>query len=587
MAAVGNTIRGRYKLVSIIGRGGMSTVFLAVDTKLGKQWAVKQIIDSSDSVKQDVVRRSLFTEMEMLKSLNHPAIPRIVDVFDEDGSYFVVRDYVDGYTLSSLIHDEGTFSEQNAVDWGVQLCDILNYLHRHNPSIIYRDLKPSNIMVTSEGYVRLIDFGIACEIDKDSGKVLAGDPRGLGTPGYASPEQLKPDPVIDIRDDIYSLGVTLYVLLTGINPRKSGIGSVREIRPEISIGLDNIICSATRTDPAQRFADCAEFAYALRHFNEQDVQYFKGLKKKWYTFICAIVAAVVFLAASGIFFGAAKIIQNNDFEYWMDAGDMSTTDAAAQEKYIKAAGIRPESIRPYAALIKRYTTNSMFTPDEERTLISSISDKASALQKDKQAWASLCYEVGKLYWYYYMPGSVMALQPSQRSEAAEVMDIQRERIIAARPWMVKAAAVENFKDRRAASVYRDIADFSSTITSRIDEGEDAGLYGPYFALLERLVKDASADTGSVIKIEAANMAAHAVITYGRDFRADHISKARMVKLIDGAQSLIDSVSIGKSRIADRVKAVKRNLDSSRQAVSDTFIDVDGKQDQSRTESRGQ
>lgn len=133
MTAIGDIIHGRYRLVSVIGRGGMSTVYLAIDTKLGMQWTVKEILDSTDAVAQEVIRHSLLTEMEMLKELDHPSIPRIVDVFEDRGSLFVVRDYVDGSSLSSLLSKKQSFSEQEVVDWGIQLCDVLDYMHRQDP----------------------------------------------------------------------------------------------------------------------------------------------------------------------------------------------------------------------------------------------------------------------------------------------------------------------------------------------------------------------------------------------------------------------------------------------------------------------
>lgn len=147
-----NTLVGkRYKILAQIGKGGMSTVYLAMDSSLNKQWAIKEIRSASDPVQRDLVIKSLTVEANMIKRFDHPAIPRIVDLIEEKGSLFVVMDYVEGQTLASLLKKEGPQSEEDVVDWGIQLCDVLDYLHRRKHPVIFRDMKPSNVMLTPEG----------------------------------------------------------------------------------------------------------------------------------------------------------------------------------------------------------------------------------------------------------------------------------------------------------------------------------------------------------------------------------------------------------------------------------------------------
>ncbi|MFC2372725.1 MAG: serine/threonine protein kinase [Parascardovia denticolens] len=579
MTAIGDIIHGRYRLVSVIGRGGMSTVYLAIDTKLGMQWTVKEILDSTDAVAQEVIRHSLLTEMEMLKELDHPSIPRIVDVFEDRGSLFVVRDYVDGSSLSSLLSKKQSFSEQEVVDWGIQLCDVLDYMHRQDPPVVYRDMKPSNVMITRDGFVRLIDFGIACKVDDRTKRVVVGDERSLGTPGYAAPEQLGPNPVINPQNDVYGLGATLYVLLTGVNPRKEGIRSIRERHPEISVGLDNIIHAATQRDPRKRFADCALFAYALRHFKEQDSHYVRGLKAKRAVFVGVVVAAVMSFVVSGGFQIAARVARNNDFDHWMTVASVAPDQKTEEKSYLKAARIQPSSTQPYENLIATYSSNTVFTPREEKLLVGAITENSSALQQSLVAWAKLSYDLGKLYWYYYQPAAIASLPADQRAKAMEKADTQRERIILAGHWMQKAAAVEPFEDRDSASIYADIASFSSTITPLIDQGEDVHVYKPYFQLLQRLVFTSRKDVGKVTKLESANLVAHALITYGRDFRANGVGKGEMKTLLVEAETLARSVSTSNKDLVERQKAVISNLGRARQGVTDAFIDVNGHQGQ--------
>lgn len=151
----------RYQLLAKIGVGGMSTVYLALDTVLNKQWAAKEIKDVADPEQRELIVQSIVTEANMIKSFDHPAIPRIVDLVDEHGTLYVIMDYVEGRALSSVLAADGPQSEDDVVGWGLQLCDALEYLHRRTPPVIYRDMKPSNVMLKPNGLVQIIDFGIA------------------------------------------------------------------------------------------------------------------------------------------------------------------------------------------------------------------------------------------------------------------------------------------------------------------------------------------------------------------------------------------------------------------------------------------
>ena len=156
----------------------------------------------------------------MIKRFDHPAIPRIVDIVDEAGTLYVIMDYVEGRTLEDIIAASGPRPEDDVVDWALQLCDALSYLHSRKPPVIYRDMKPSNVMLKPNGLVELIDFGIAREMHEDGSDVTAarGDTVQLGTRGFAPPEQYGGSGQTDARSDVYALGATMYNLLTAKNP---------------------------------------------------------------------------------------------------------------------------------------------------------------------------------------------------------------------------------------------------------------------------------------------------------------------------------------------------------------------------------
>ncbi|KAB5608515.1 serine/threonine protein kinase [Bifidobacterium jacchi] len=567
-----NTVVGkRYKILTQIGKGGMSTVYLALDTTLNKQWAIKEIKNSSDPVQRDLVIKSMQTEASMIKSFDHPAIPRIVDLVQEKGSLFVVMDYVEGRTLSSLLKKEGPQPEDEVVDWGVQLCDVLEYLHQRKPAVIFRDMKPSNVMLTPEGMVKLIDFGIAIQ-QGGADKPLVGDDRQLGTPGFGAPEQFEEHPKVDARTDVYALGATLFYLLTGSHPRKTGIVPIRQINPDLSEGLERIIARATRKNPAERYADCAEMAYALTHYREEDVAHRKALVGKWWTFLGTAIAAAVCLVASGALALGANSAQNNDFNYWIQQAKQTSDAQKSADNYLKAIEVKPDSAEPYEGLIDLYTSDGTFSTAEEKVYNNAIVSNSAELQKNKDDFAQLSFDTGKLYWYYYDGG-----QDSADSAAdAESQDPARyARMRAASQWMHNAADDSSFKDVKLAQMYADIADFNMQIVPLINEGSDQGLYKPYFAKLQSLVETAGQENNDVMRLESSGLVLDALRVYPRKFRADGISQAEMEQLAEQAGQLSDSVTPTTTALDTRKEQATEALKPAQEAIKNAFVDIKG------------
>lgn len=272
MRMVGKVLNERYELIAELGKGGMGSVYLARDKILGSYWAVKQV-KNNKSVDVEAFKK----EVELLSTLNYPDVPRIVDRIELGEDFFVVMDFIDGVSLSKKVEAEGPQPEKDVVEWAKLLCDTLDYLHttKSNP-IIYRDMKPDNIMLTKNGRVKLIDFGIAIECVK--GQPYLG-PK-VGTKGYAAPEQYVND-VLDERTDIYSLGVTLYYLVTATTPGASpeSIRPIREINPTLSEGLEYIIEKCTQADPKDRYQNCKELKRDLENINMLNSKYRKAMKK--------------------------------------------------------------------------------------------------------------------------------------------------------------------------------------------------------------------------------------------------------------------------------------------------------------------
>ncbi|MGG1619258.1 serine/threonine protein kinase [Paenibacillus sp. NRS-1782] len=253
----GSIVGERYRIVRTLGTGGMSSVFMAEDLKLpGKQWAVKESIADPQMMK--LVR----AEAEMLISLSHPRLPRIVDFFEHppSGAVYLVMDYIEGITLEAYMKGyQGHIPQEQMVPFALQLLDVLDYLHTRQSPVIYRDLKPTNIMLTPEMEFKLIDFGIArsykAELDQDTVK--------LGTVGFAAPEQYGAGQT-DARSDLYSLGALLLYLCTGGKYSEWTAGVEGYIRGELPRHLIPVIRKLLRHHPGERFQSAGEVIGELR-----------------------------------------------------------------------------------------------------------------------------------------------------------------------------------------------------------------------------------------------------------------------------------------------------------------------------------
>lgn len=210
---IGRILFERYAIERILGKGGMGTVYLANDLKLpGKKCAIKEV--KMEQKLNQAQEQQFSDEAQMLVQLKHPYIPQIIDYQKptEDGYVYIIMDFVDGITLDTLFKkQQGKMPYSQALKYIIQLCNIFEYLHGHNPTIVYRDLKPSNIMIDEKDNVQLIDFGIARNYQEDK----SGDTVNFGTMGFAAPEQYVVNMQTDHRTDLYALGATMYYLFSG------------------------------------------------------------------------------------------------------------------------------------------------------------------------------------------------------------------------------------------------------------------------------------------------------------------------------------------------------------------------------------
>ena len=394
----GFLVDGKYKILDVIGRGGMSVVYLAINEKANRSWAVKELI-RTDPRAAGISKK----EIELLKKLHHPGIAGIVDVIEQKESQLIVMDYVEGHSLDQVLKEQGVCSEREVLDIGIQLCKVLEYLHSRKPPVIYRDLKPSNVMKKPDGKLVLIDFGAAREYRRYSD----GDTVLLGTRGYAAPEQYESQGQTDARTDIYSLGVMLFELVTGVSPHR--LCPVRKIRPELSAGLESILEICTRTDPAERFASCSELKYALEHSWEMDERYQKQQKRKLAGFLVPVTVSICLGISGLVFSGLETQARKNTYEACLTAAGNAVAKEEELENYEKAIRLRPGEEEAYLQLLKQgFLDDELLTVEESlhlREILTSQTEAGetfeSVFSQNKEGYAAFCYEAGVAYYYKY------------------------------------------------------------------------------------------------------------------------------------------------------------------------------------------
>lgn len=440
MLEIGSLVDGKYKILNVIGKGGMSVVYLAMNEKANKQWAIKEV--RKDGIKDfEVVKQGLVVETDMLKKLKHPSLPSIIDVIEDEDTFLIVMDYIEGNPLSKAIAEFGAQPQENVIIWAKQLCDVLGYLHAQNPPIIYRDMKPANVMLKPDGNVTLIDFGTAREYKE---KNLA-DTTCLGTVGYAAPEQFGGMGQTDARTDIYCLGATLYHLVTGMNPSEPPyeIRPIRQVNPALSGGLERIIMKCTQRNPQDRYQSCAELMYALEHYDEIDDVYRKKQKQKLGIFIASAAVTVLCLGTSVWGYISAENKKGQDY-------DEILKEASGYEDYYNAILTDPGREDAYLDLNTFLINDFVLTKDEGQQLLKlqvgleekdrqGYSRKVDVLSELKErnlsGYQKVCYEIGTSFLFYYD------------------INVDRDRYISAKKWF--AESVEEYP---ISQIYCDISD---------------------------------------------------------------------------------------------------------------------------------
>lgn len=550
MAEVGDVIDGKYEVLSLVGQGGMSRVWLARDRRLNKLWAVKEIGRTARDVNNEVVVQSLITEANLMKRLDHPMLPRVVDIIEDGRTIFVVMDYIEGTSLKQAMREAGRpMNEQDVIDWGIQLCDVLEYLHSRKPPVIYRDMKPDNIMLREDGTVRLIDFGIAREYKEGKNS----DTKVLGTRGYAAPEQFSHDAQTDARTDVYALGVTLYVLVTGRAASKETYWQpIRRINPALSEGLEHIIAKATQANPADRYQTASDMRYDLENYEKLTESYRSVLKKKLNRFNALRIAAAGLAVAGAACLGSGIYLKNTTYDAYLSSARAASVEAgqgdgvsAAEGYYTDAIGVDPSHVEAYSELVdKVYKADQDFTIAESSRLQDLMDAHRADIEGD-EGYAKLCYDIGTLYYVYY-----------EQAEGDEARDYAMSAGIQAAQWFQKAIDSCDARgqagksctlapaERSAAQAYAAIGEFYQKLSQATLEGSEGSVYEGYWQSLSDAL-DALSDNDTVmVRLRLCSLINQAVSspTYLSGFKRVGVTRDQAEELLGRATGMASSLS---------------------------------------------
>lgn len=545
MLAPNSILNEEYQIVGELGRGGMGVVYLGVGIKLNNKWAIKEI-DKSKLKPAEI--KEVREEAALLSKISHPSIPRVTSVLDDANSVYlyIIQDYISGSTLNHAIHkrsqkkaSEGITDKYKQKQLSLkevriiakQLIDTFIYLHTRTPAILYRDLKPGNIMIDTESRVHLIDFGIAFEMDEPN--LVPGVRKGVGTMGYAAPEQFGRTPTHTLQTDIFNFGRVMYELVTGFSPVPTEIGTdgrpiqpvlppMREIRPDVDEAMEEIIYTCMQRDLNDRYKTFNEVKYAFDNYDKLGPSYKAEATKQINTVKAIGITSILSLIASVGLFTFGMYTEKVKYEDMLAQVDVYNST----EKVADLINQNPSVIKPYNRLSTLYKNDDVFDLDEEQEFLKLISQNLSTLKK-QEGFGDMAYQIGLMYIFYY-------------KATDDVEENNKLRFAQSVTWF-KYAIDYNSKDKKTAEIYYNIGLFNRDIVLAIKQGEDVGMYKEYFNNLSKLPTLLDDKTPDLVKLEANSTILNAIVDYRENFEKDGIKPEVINNLMDESIKQVNNI----------------------------------------------
>ncbi|MBO5460384.1 MAG: protein kinase [Ruminococcus sp.] len=583
MLQIGSIVDGKYKVLNKIGQGGMSVVYLALNERANKTWAIKEV--RKDGVQDfTTVKQGLIAETNILKSLNHKYLPSIVDVIDDRDTFIIVMDYIQGKSLKEVLKEsieiEGyPIGVEEVISWSKQLCDVFYYLHTRPDPIIYRDMKPSNVMLKPDGEISLIDFGTARVFKTGNSE----DTTCLGTPGYAAPEQYGGKGQSTPQTDIYCLGATMHHLITGRNPSETPFNfpKITQCRPtlleetprelrNVLLGLERIIEKCTQYEAKDRYQSCAELKYDLEHPEELGLPYRRKLRNKMIAF--GSCAGMSVLLGLGSLFG--MIMENNTeksgYDYYVNEAEKASSSEAL-DLYRSAIALNPTSEDAYLGMLEAMLWDNELSDDEDillRTTLDSRDNNRNQnnetyLKANKSGYTKFAYQCGLAY--YYSTGS-----SGDKTSAGHWFDIVTE------ADMEELDMGEDDKDKDAwqarAEILGKICEYSNKIGMVNQAGDSEVSYSDYWEDMMALMDSDVASRDNVItELRLYNDIVVQTHDHAPDFYAAGISRNAMEGALADIQDEMNSMNLSNNAQAEELRAtIEDNIEMAERVISSLF-----------------
>lgn len=501
MEQTGRCLGGRYTLLQVIGQGGTSRVYLAEDEKLRCKRAIKEV--RKDFRQDPLLWRK---EWEMIRQLHHPYLVQMFDVVEEQESIYFVMEYVEGWTVKELLKQGRRFSEKQCIRLGKEICQVLFYLHTRNPPVIYRDLKPSNLMLREDGRIVLIDLGTAREYKNGSRE----DTICWGTPGYAAPEQLSGKAQSGCAADIYSFGVVLFEMVYGkdFSPKEAG-------KPIDGLGV--VLERCTRMEPERRYFSCEEILKDLERvpfLGEKNRKRWE--RKKWQFTILLLMTGLLFVT-SGLLHQQSGELLEKGYERWMEAGKRSTEEKQREECFRRAAKVNPWRGEAYEALLMEYRAQGFSKREYEQMVefLEEVDEKGMSREfclQQSGAYGAFAYQMGQACFF-------------------EWNGYGNKRC--ANPWLTAALETGELseEEQEAARCLEKISSYYEELWRTMEYVEDIGSYVKFWEDLKELCRLATPQMKSLVQKEVVSQ----ILSYGEQFAEAGISPQQQKQVLQEIQ----------------------------------------------------
>lgn len=584
MLQIGSIVDGKYKVLNKIGQGGMSVVYLALNEKANKTWAIKEV--RKDGVQDfTTVKQGLIAETNILKSLDHKYLPSIIDVIDDEDTFLIVMDYIQGKSLKEVLNGnmekEGfPIPVEEVISWSKQLCDVLYYLHTRPDPIIYRDMKPANVMLKPDGQISLIDFGTARVMKTGDTE----DTTCLGTPGYAAPEQYGGKGQSKPQTDIYCLGATMHHLITGRNPSATPFNfpkitqcrptlleeTPRELRDTL-LGLEMIIEKCTQYEIKDRYQNCAELKYDLEHPAELGLPHRRKLKKKMLAFGACAGMSLILGGVSLFGMMMETKTEESGYDYYISKAKTSSTSQSIAQ-YRKAVALNPTSEEAYLGMLEAMLKDDNILSQEEDATLTSMLDNndnerkesnRTYLQGNKSGYVKFAYELGLAY--YYSAGN-----SGDKTSAEGWFEIVANADMDSLDFGEDNENKEAWRTR--AETLGKICKYSNAIGVINEAGDAETSYKDYWVDMMDLVdQDVSTRDNEITELRLYNDIVVQIYDHAKNFYDANLTEQEMTNALNKIQKKMNSMNLRDNTLAENLKSeIESNIESAKRIISALF-----------------